>query len=694
MARNPITQPLPQDLPENWDDSQYVSPNGTEVGLTEQHGYNYLMQQVNSTQKAVTEIGEAFENLASLDPETGKIAENEIPKLNYQTKTEELKATAALGMSDTFPFYSEQGSDNKRITLQNLKNALGVQSPSLEVIVNDGAEITVTDGTTTLTGTGTTLFSIPNIGVWNITVSLSGTTLHDSVNIEGALRYTRDCRMLTSIAITHAPTKTAYINGDTFDPAGLVVRATFVGGTTADVTDQCTYSPTAMVDEVTQVVFTVTIASVTKTATQSVTVDRIQLSAVPSQSGSLTYLGSAQTPNWNNYDSSKMTMGGDTSKTNAGTYTATFTPGSRYKWPDGTKTSKSVNWSIDRASGSLSINKTTMSLNPTTPTDTIEVTRAGDGTISVVSSDSTIASVSVSGTKITVTGKKTGNVTITVSVAQGTNHNAPENKTCAVSCSFVSETLNSNTWQTIKEISDDGQGANYWAVGDTKTITINGTVAGTTFSNLSINTYIIGFNHNSSREGNNRIHFQIGKINRVSVALCPNNYGSTGSGFCMNTTSTNSGGWNNSNMRKSVLGNTGNPSSPPTNSLLAALPSDLRAVMKSVTKYSDNTGGGSDTASHVTSTTDYLFLLAEFEVHGARTYANSAEKNYQAQYAYFSAGNSKVKYKHNSTGKTLYWWSRSVRSSDGTNFCDVYTNGGATGSNAYNSSGVAPGFCV
>lgn len=694
MARNPITQPLPQDLPENWDDSQYVSPNGTEVGLTEQHGYNYLMQQVNSTQKAATEIGEAFENLASLDPETGKIAEDEIPELNYQTKTEELEATAALGMSDTFPFYSEQGSDNKRVTLQNLKNALGVQSPTLEVIVNDGAEITVTDGTTTLTGTSTTLFSIPNIGVWNITVSLSGTTLHDSVNIEGALRYTRDCRMLTSIAITHAPTKTAYINGDTFDPAGLVVRATFVGGATADVTDQCTYSPTAMVDGVTQVVFTITMAGVTKTATQAVTVDRIQLSAVPSQSGSLTYSGSAQTPHWNNYDSSKMTMGGDTSKTNAGTYTATFTPGSRYKWPDGTKTSKSVNWSIRRAAGSLSINKTTMSLNPTTPTDTITVTRAGDGAISAVSSDSTIASVAISGTTITVTGKKTGNVTITVRVAQGTNHNAPANKTCAVSCSFISETLNSNTWQTIKEVSDESQGANYWAVGDTKTITINGTVAGTTFSNLSIDTYIIGFNHNSSREGNNRIHFQIGKINGVSVALCPNNYDSTGSGFCMNTTRTNSGGWNNSNMRKSVLGNTGTPSNPPSGSLLAALPSDLRAVMKSVTKYSDNTGGGSDTASYVTSTTDYVFLLAEFEVQGTRTYANSAEKNYQAQYAYFSAGNSKVKYKHNSTAVTLYWWSRSVYETNNISFCCVYDYGNANFNTAYKSYGVAPGFCV
>lgn len=51
-----VTVPLPHDLPENWNENQYVSPGGTEVGLTEQHGYNYLMRQVNNAQKAVQEV--------------------------------------------------------------------------------------------------------------------------------------------------------------------------------------------------------------------------------------------------------------------------------------------------------------------------------------------------------------------------------------------------------------------------------------------------------------------------------------------------------------------------------------------------------------------------------------------------------------------------------------------------------------
>ena len=50
-----ITQELPHDLPENWTDNQYVTPGGVEAGLTPQHGFNYLMKQVNNAQKAIKE---------------------------------------------------------------------------------------------------------------------------------------------------------------------------------------------------------------------------------------------------------------------------------------------------------------------------------------------------------------------------------------------------------------------------------------------------------------------------------------------------------------------------------------------------------------------------------------------------------------------------------------------------------------
>ncbi len=418
---------------------------------------------------------------------------------------------------------------------------------------------------------------------------------------------------------------------------------------------------------------------------------------VPSQSGTLTYNGSAQSPVWSGHDAAKLTIGGTTSGTNAGSYNATFTPVSNYQWSDGSTAAKTVAWSIGKAAGSSSLNKSSLALSTGTMSGTISVTRAGNGAVSASSSNTNVATVSVSGTTVTVTAKAKGTATITVKVAEGTNHTAPANRTCSVSVTLPTTSLNDNTWATIKEVSDAGQGENYWSVGDTKRITINGKVGNFTFSNLAIDAFIIGFNHNSSREGTNRIHFQIGKIGGKDVCLCDSQYGRSQSGngyFNMNPNNSNSGGWNGSYMRKTLLGNSGTPSSPPANSMLAALPSDLRAVMKSVTKYSDNTGGSPDNASYVTSTTDYLFLLAEFEYHGARSYANSAEKNFQLQYSYYKAGNSKVKYKHGETGTAAYHWCRSVYVGYTSTFCLVSTSGSASTTNANDSWGAAPGFTV
>ena len=417
---------------------------------------------------------------------------------------------------------------------------------------------------------------------------------------------------------------------------------------------------------------------------------------VPTQKNSLTYTGSAQSPTWNNYDSEKMTLGGTTSGTNAGSYNATFTPKTNYKWADGSTGAKTVAWSIAKAAGSLSLNKTSIKLTAAKTTDTITVTRAGDGKITATSSAPTVASVSVSGSVVTVTAKAKGSTTITVSVAAGTNHTAPSNKTCSVEVTLPTKVLNDNSWETIREVSSAGLGANYWAVGDTKSIVLNGAVVGYTFSNLTVNAFILGFNHNSAKEGANKIHFQIGKIGSTAVALCDsqyNNYGSS-AGFRMNTSNTNSGGWNDSYMRKTVLGNTNTPTNPLANSLMAALPSDLRAVMQPVTKYTDNTGNSSNSSGNVTATTDYLFLLAEFEVFGTRSGANQYEQNSQAQYDYYKAGNSRVAYNHSAVSTAVWWWLRSPNYTSYNFFRYVYTDGNYSYSNAYYSAGVRPGFAA
>lgn len=74
--------------------------------------------------------------------------------------------------------------------------------------------------------------------------------------------------------------------------------------------------------------------------------DYENLVIIPTQSNTLTYNGSAQSPTWN-YDSSKMTIS-SAQATNAGTYTATATLKSGYKWPDGTTGAKTINWTIGK----------------------------------------------------------------------------------------------------------------------------------------------------------------------------------------------------------------------------------------------------------------------------------------------------------------------------------------------------------
>lgn len=418
---------------------------------------------------------------------------------------------------------------------------------------------------------------------------------------------------------------------------------------------------------------------------------------VPTQSNSLTYTGSAQSPTWNNYDSGKMTLGGTTSGTNAGSYNATFTPKTNYKWADGSTGAKTVAWSIAKAAGSLTLDKSSISLTAAKTSDTITVTRSGDGKITATSSAPTVASVSVSGSVVTVTAKAKGSATITVSVAAGTNHTAPSNKTCSVAVTLPTNVLNDNSWATIREVSSAGLGANYWAVGDVKEIKINGKVGNTTFSNLAVNAFILGFNHNSAKEGANKIHFQIGKIGSAAIALCDSKYNSSVSStgyFNWNTSNTNSGGWNGCYKRKTLYGNSNLPTNPLANSLMAALPSDLRAVMQPVTKYTDNTGGGSNTSSAVTATTDYLFDLSEFEVFGTRSYANQYEQNYQAQYDYYKAGNTKIANNHTAVTTAVWWGLRSPTCDYTNSFVIVWTDGTDGTSYATTSGGLRPGFAA
>ena len=434
--------------------------------------------------------------------------------------------------------------------------------------------------------------------------------------------------------------------------------------------------------------------------------NRLKISTVPSQSGTLTYNKNSQSPSWSNYDTSKMTIGGTTSGTNAGTYNATFTPKDDYCWSDGTITAKTVSWKIGKATGTLTVSKTSITLNLSKLTDTFTIGGNYDGTLSVTSNKTSVATASRSGTTVTVShvNQTNGEATITVSCTAGTNYTAPASKTVTVKAEFILATLNDNSWAAIHSVS--GTGASYWAVGDRKAVSVSGTV-GTKSVSGTYYVFILGFNHNGAT-GIDFGTFKTALTNGVDICLTDSKYNSYSTDgtkyFNMNHSSnTNSGGWKGCDLRYDVLGSTNTndgdatsttATNPVANTLMAALPSDLRAVMQPMTIYTDNVGGGSNTASNVTTSVDYLPLLAEYEIFGSRSYANSTEQTYQAQYQYFKNGNSKVKYRDSSTSTTAFWWERSPYYYNSNSFCNVDANGNAGTGTAGYSGGLAPAFRV
>lgn len=486
-----------------------------------------------------------------------------------------------------------------------LDTVLGATLPRLTVKVAAGSAITITDGTSTITGTANTAGSfttnLPRTGTWSVSATLNGESTDGSVNAASlGGNYTIELAYFAATLTVSAK-------------AGTVVTASCNG---------TTYSGT-----------------VASTGKATITIKK------------------------------------------AGTYTVT-----------------GVYSGVASNSASVSVTTNGGSYTASLSFITLTVTVDTGSTITVKNGSTTLTDTSTGSNTFYLPNTGTWEVTASLNGQTATGSvNATAYQGYTLALSYVSKTLNNNSWATIKKVSDANQGANYWAAGDTKTITINGKVGATTFSNLSIDAFISGFNHNSAKEGTGRIHFLIGKKNGKMVGLTDGSYGNqttTSGAFTMNTSNTNSGGWASCHMRKTVLGADSSPSNPTANTLLAALPADLRAVMKSVTKYTDNTGNASNTAAAVTATTDYLWLLAEFEIQGTRSYANQYEQNSQAQYDYFKAGNSKIAYKYNDVSTAVWSRGRSAYYFNNSTFCSTNTDGSASIITAYYSGAVLAGFAA
>ena len=171
------------------------------------------------------------------------------------------------------------------------------------------------------------------------------------------------------------------------------------------------------------------------------TIGRATIAAVPAQSGTLVYDGNPKTPSWNAaYDSAKMTVS-VTAATNAGTYSATFTPTSNYKWSDGSTGGKTASWTIGKAANSVTNSPSSIVLKSSAKTATFTVNRKGNGTITATSNNTGVAkikSINQSTGVVTVesVNDTTGTAKITVKVAEGTNYKAASDTTVSVTATF------------------------------------------------------------------------------------------------------------------------------------------------------------------------------------------------------------------------------------------------------------------
>lgn len=198
-------------------------------------------------------------------------------------------------------------------------------------------------------------------------------------------------------------------------------------------------------------------------------------------------------------------------------------------------------------------------------------------------------------------------------------------------------------------------------VGDQVTIALNGT-------DYAFD--VIGFNHDTLTDAN-----------AYGIATATGKAGITfqmhdlfAMRYKMNSSSTNSGGWKSSAMRTSTMA-----------TMKGYLPAAWQTAIKPVNKVS-GTGGGSSSGTETVS--DSCFLLAEIEVLGVTGFSVSGEGT---QYAYYKAGNSKVK---NKGGSADDWWDRSPSSFYSDYFCCVDSYGYADYKYANLSLGVSFGFCV
>mgnify|MGYP002589178744 CR=1 FL=1 len=235
------------------------------------------------------------------------------------------------------------------------------------------------------------------------------------------------------------------------------------------------------------------------------------------------------------------------------------------------------------------------------------------------------------------------------------------------------------TWEEIAEmakaISNDSS-----ITDDTETATVNGKTlkVGQMKKLDGKKVRILGFNHDELAEPTEAY----GTSTLTGKAGISFEYVDFLTSTGMNSSDTNSGGWNASAIRKTLNGTTYNSLS---------INGNIKKVKKDyIPKYN---------VASTQQTEDYLWLLSCGEIwdNGYRSnYKGYAITTEGKQYKYYKMklGSTSFSSPNNITKKTNGWWLRSPNYYTSYAFCYVYSNGACHVNDASSSNGVAPGFSI
>ena len=319
-----------------------------------------------------------------------------------------------------------------------------------------------------------------------------------------------------------------------------------------------------------------------------------------------------------------------------------------------------------KANGTWPSNQT---LNVTTPssvtlthgTQTMDVGITFDGISQVgsdtgsVSTEQTVAVASASA----LFGTWTGHLTYTVEMVT----NSTGGDSGGESTNTYAATFADNSWADIAAACQNNEVPDTWSVGDTKTMTFNGS---------EFNVTIIGKNHDTYADGSGTapLTFQTDIVGYAA----------------WNSSGSVAGGWDGSEIYTKL-----------NVTWFEQLDSDIKNNIKAVVKYTNI--GYADAGNQKPTTTresnDKLFLLSSIEVfgEGQDTYTAPTYEMEGYQYDYYAQAEDATAYKNPNAAKSSRWTLRSTSSTSDGSAKAVDESGNSVSKNVEDAAAISFGFC-